>query len=503
MKRFLTLTLAALMLLSTLAACSSGDTSTTDTTAAPAETTVAPAETADPNYDANGYLKDDLDPSLKFGGEKFTLLYWEDVERLEFEAADLNGDLINDALYHRNLTVEERLEIDFEWISTPGNYYNMTGFISKISNDINAGGSYDAFAGYSMTGATMAVQGLSRDLTRLDHINFEQPWWPEYLLDSATIDNRLYFATGDISTNVLHMMYCTLFNKDMAKEFNLEDLYAMVDNGTWTIDKMGELASVAYGDLNGNTTADTDDRFGLAIGRDIHFDAFFTGANIQAVAKDENDSLIPDPSFSAERTQSLLEKVVGIFHNNDYAAFPTKISGWNNIPFAEGRVLFTVDRNYITSSADFANSTVSYGVLPVPKYDEVQENYYACLGAPFTIYAVSTAIDDERANRAGAVLECMASESYRQVTPAVFEIAMKVRYASEDNDSRMYDIIRNGVLIELGRIFEKQVSGIDVYPRNNSVSGNTNWMSMMKVTEKQLTNALKKITDSIRSRTDY
>lgn len=176
MKKALALVLAMLLCLSVMVSCGNSNTNDTDkdTTTTSGEqgndpATTTTAETESP-YDANGYLKDDLNPALNYNGQTFTILYWKDVERIEFEVEDQTGDLIGDALYTRNATVEERLGIDFEWIGTLGNYNNQAAFVNQIANDVNSGGEYDCFAGYSMSAATIALQGLSRNLMEVDNI---------------------------------------------------------------------------------------------------------------------------------------------------------------------------------------------------------------------------------------------------------------------------------------------------------------------------------------------
>ena len=58
-----------------------------------------------------------------------------------------------------------------------------------------------------------------------------------------------------------------------------------------------------------------------------------------------------------------------------------------------------------------------------------------------------------------AILECMASESYRTVSPALFEVALKVKYAGDNDASEMYDIIRGSNVFDIGRIFNDSVNG--------------------------------------------
>ena len=511
LKRTLAILLASLMLISAMVSCGKSDVvdnteQTNMTTATPdgsevvsenTTVTTTVAETENP-YDENGYLKDDLNPELDYKGEVFTILYWSDVERIEFEVESQTGDLIGDALFNRNAAVEERLGIDFEWIGTLGNNANKNAFVAVAENDVKSGGEYDVFAGYSMTGASIALQGLSRNLMDVEHINFDQPWWPDTLIELATINDRLYFCSGDISTNMLHMMYCTLYNKDFATELGIGNLYEMVDKGTWTLDKMAELASSSYSDLNGDTIRDVGDRYGVSVAITTNFDAFYPGGGLNVIEKDANGTPVVSDDFYSEKAHALLGKVVAMFHETNYAAFPESVSGWGLKPFAEGRVLFLVDRNYVTSSGDFADTNVNYGVLPVPKFDESQENYHTCLSFPYTMYSISIATDDAKADMAGAVLECMASESYRQVTPAVFEIAMKLKYSGGDDDARMYDIVRDSVHIDLGRVFNTPLQSIDwsVF-RYGCRDGNPNWSSNANVQGRVMEKLMAKIVETL------
>ena len=72
----------------------------------------------------------------------------------------------------------------------------------------------------------------------------------------------------------------------MAEELNIGNVYEMVDNGTWTLDKMAELGSVAYSDVNGDSKCDTGDKYGIGLGNVIHFDAYYTAAGLCTVTKD-------------------------------------------------------------------------------------------------------------------------------------------------------------------------------------------------------------------------
>ena len=100
----------------------------------------------------------------------------------------------------------------------------------------------------------------------------------------------------------------------------------------------------------------------------------------------------------------------------------------------------------------------------------------------------------------GAMLECMASEAYRQVTPAVFETAMKLKYSSGDNDAMMYDLIRNGISFDTGRIFCEPLDKLTFSAFREACNLATpHWASIMKAKGKILQKRLDTLIETLDS----
>ena len=486
MKKLLALIMSLLMVLFVLSACA--DNKDTDPEVSTSEQSETQPSTEGPRVDAGGYLLDDVPDGLNFN-ETVTILYWSDVEMPEFFVEEMMGDNVDDAIYNRNLDTETRLGIKLEWVGEKGNYDNRANFVNKAQNSVNSGGEYDIFAGYSMTGATLAVNGLAQDLNTLDYLDFSKPWWPESLIGQATMNGKLYFASGDISTNMLHMMYAVFFNKQMLTDFDLENPYELVQNGKWTYTKMFEMATDIYMS-SGSPTPTIDDRYGFATSA-IHFDAFFTGAGFTTIEKDANGRLMISPLFNTERTVKLLEDICDFMWNSGDAYY-----GATGDIFRRGNTLFTLDRSYMALLRK-DEITFDYGILPVPKFEEAQEKYVTCLGFPYTMYSISIASKIPTAT--AATLEVLCSEAYRKTTPMLFENTMKYRYTSDNESAQMYDIIRESVSIDIGRIFsmELQEQSWRIFRtacQNNAASS---WSSSYKSGAKIIDAALRKINDSL------
>ncbi|MBQ3636944.1 MAG: hypothetical protein II953_01150 [Clostridia bacterium] len=443
------------------------------------------------------YPSDGLPKDLSFDGTTVTTFGWSGPVLVEFYVEEQNGEIVNDAVFARNLAVEERLGISLEYHLEPGAYDQRNDWVRVLSTSITAGdGAYDISGGYSMAGASLASKGMCVPLNDLDYLDFTKPWWPASLLDEATCGGKLYFCSGDISTYMIYYLYGVYFNQDLLAEYEeLENPYDLVQSGTWTLDKMASMAGGVYVDLNGDGTKDFGDRLGY-ITYSIFVDPFFFSCGLRTTEKDENDIPYLSPLFSGEKAHTVLEKVVemvnreGCLVGNGAEQIEPSYS-----VFKEGRGLFC--SHELTYAVNYLrDTTFTYGIVPYPKFDEEQQNYVTITSFPYTLYGIP--IDARDPAMSAAVLEAMASESFRTVSPALFENAFKVKYAQDEQSSLMYDLIRSTVSFDFGRVFNNDLGGLTYSLfRGAVVGGNTNWASTIKANEKVLNKQLEKLTKSL------
>ena len=456
----------------------SDDDATSNTTTTGGENaTEPPVETESP-YDVNGYLKDDLPEDLDLNQEKVTILYDSHSYAQEFESEGITGDLINDAIYNRNETVSSRLNVNMQFVGINGRN-DTSGFTAAVNNDVQSGAAeYDIIGTYSQLPAAFAMSGSIVDLMSLEYLNFDQPWWPATMVEQASIQNHLYFCTGDISTNLLWMMHVVFFNKDMINALKLEDPYTLVDDMKWTVDKMFEMTKGVYEDLNGNGIADSADRYGMTLYTQS-LDANFASAGLVCVDKDEQGYFKIADSLSSEKTVNLLTKFCEWVHESGDVIHDTS-TGVRAV-MGEGRSLFIEDRAFVAKDHLVGQDMFGYGIMPAPAYDSEQEGYITNVGYPHNIYCISSGISADRMNRAAAVLECLASEGYRQVTPALFETTMKVKYAEDEKTSEIYDMIKTNIDFDPARIYVKEF-GADLASlfKNSVIQNSTAWASRIK-----------------------
>ncbi len=486
--------LALLMLVCVCVACANDKDNSNDTTPNTQGGNTNPSDTDNPNGgdDTGTNLEgDDIPKDLNYNGKTITLLYWADREHEEFEVADQMGENVNDAIFNRNLTIEDRLGIDMQFRSTDGNASNVQNWVQYVNNSIQAGGGeFDVFACYSLSMAATAARGMCYNLLDddCDYLNFDKPWWPARLITEATINDKLYFASGDISANALYMMYVCYVNTDIQTEMGLPNVFELVENNEWTYEKFISMCSNVYIEQNGDGVKSVGDRFGYMTSG-IHVDPWFYGSGALIVDKDGAGNLQLSPSFSGERVIKTIEMLNNLLYNTQDALYTSKVN--HQIEFNNGNLLFAMDRCRI-SITKFDNIDLHFAVVPAPKYDSAQESFVTVMGNPFTLYGLPIDTKEDELSMLSAYLETYASESYRQVTPELYGVSLKTKYVQDSESAKMYDIIRENLTFDLGRLFSESLLGQGNF--RSAISGNSNnWASQAKAVAKQMPKKLDKL----------
>lgn len=479
--------ISAFLLISLLAAVScggDGEKANDDTTISD-DTTTAGQETT---------VQDSLPSDLNYGGETFTMLVNGSVGAPEFFVDEQNGDVVNDAIYDRNARVSERLNVNFKFIEEPGAFNERKTFAQRVSQSVLANDStYDAVAGYSMAIASLAADNMLIDLNSTEYIDLAKPWWSQNLMSQSSVNGKLYFASGDISTTLTYMMYAMYFNKNIMAANNIEEPYDLVLDGKWTLDKLLELSTGVYQDLNGDGQKKVDDDlFGLETYA-VYVDPYFYSCGLRTTELDADGVPQISTLFGSEQTQALIEKLVNAF----FATNDCVISGYDSKElykyFEQNRFMFSA-REVQYGVTNLRNADFEYGILPMPKWDEAQEDYYTIASFPYSLYCIP--LDAKNSDMSSAVLEALASESSKLITPAVFEVALKVKYSSDDKMAQMYDIIRASMTYDFGRVFTDNLDSLTYSMFRDSVVGeNTNWASTYAKKEKTLQSKMDKLLE--------
>ena len=443
MKKMLSLLLALLMLASLLVACAETNDPEGETQGAQSE-----AETGDPNY------TDDV-PELSFGGETVTILsrdkFGVNDEFYAESNTDTQSDVVANAVYNRNMNIEDRLGVTLEMLM------DDTDPTAKHSTAVKSGSSdYDIVADSTYVIIQAVLKGEFLNLRDLQYVDLDKYYWTQGYNDIVSFgeNNKQYLASGALAISMFRYMFVTVYNREVFNDLGETDLYEVVNNGEWTLDYQNQIIADRYQDT-GTTVNKKDDRdmYGLITGDTVSVDPYCVAGAIQLVSKNEDGEWYYNTEKFA-RTVDLCEKVQALYNNPSTYVFKGATlddTGLTNIveAFASSKSMMATVQVFAleTNVGDLAE--FDYGIAPMPKFDENQENYATYVQDQVTGIGVSSAISDEDTMAMmGAVLECMASESYATVVDAYYSTALSYQYLQNPESKEMLDLIYNSLTFD-------------------------------------------------------
>ncbi len=93
-----------------------------------------------------------------------------------------------------------------------------------------------------------------------------------------------------------------------------------------------------------------------------------------------------------------------------------------------------------------------YGIIPYPKYDENQPEYKTMADGYHSVLAVPKTVKDTEF--VGTIVEALSAETWKTVTPTLYEIALKTRYLRDSESKEVLDLIIDGRTFDFGFIYD-------------------------------------------------
>ena len=275
------------------------------------------------------------------------------------------------------------------------------------------------------------------------------------MVESSTINDKLYFASGAISTTDTRQTFILSVNLEMVDSLEINDPRQLVKDNAWTLEKFYEMCTDVYQDTDTTNTPgkDSSDIFGYASVDNVMGDGFFTGAGLKYLSTDNTGKLVIAPEFKSEKTYNLSETLMGKFKSdNNY--FYNFDDGKNFSILNQGRALF-MSTTFGLIVDNKSNIDYNYGYLPYPKYNSDQTEYYSNSGFPFSMWCMTNMCIGDMGERAAYVMEALASGGYRTVQPEVYE---QIQYEGNTDaiNLEMFEIILAAKTYDMGRIFHNQ-----------------------------------------------
>ena len=443
LKKTLCLLLAFLVLLSSAAVftgCGEGDQPNAET----GKTTTAPAD-----EDETGEVDHRFD-GIDYKGREFRIYTsansvgsMGNSNFLIEGDPELDGNLVNDAVMERNVAVEEALGVELVFIQTDVGQMDVQADIMKYSS----GGldEFDLIINDIFGLGTLVISGHFRNVLEPEcEFDFDRPYWyRDFMEDLRMMDGYQFVLAGDFFADILRSAHLLLLNKNLYTDYYnrpADEVYDYVTNFEWTYDKMNEIITDKYMDLNHNNVVDRGDRFGYINGGSWGwFIPFSVSGNPPYIVRDEEGV----PSFSlheGDRANTLATKMGMIIHNDSTC-----------LEFGDGSMLtaFTNGECLIASGERMGSlenpilrqMESDAAVLPYPMLFSGDEKYVTSAHDTTEMGFILTTVKDLAF--VSVVTEVLNRETAKTVIPKYYGESLQLQCVDDEKASAMLDVIHD------------------------------------------------------------
>ncbi|MBQ3592500.1 MAG: hypothetical protein II979_11215, partial [Clostridia bacterium] len=363
-------------------------------------------ETEDP---IAGRTLQDAVPELDFGGAEFRSIVQESTP-YDIYVAESTGDTLNDSIFNRNKTIEERFNV----VIAEAAAKNHGQIASEVKAVVTAGDdAYDLVLGQMEESGKNALEGYFRNWYDIPHVNFENPWYPKSLVQDgiASVNGKMYVAMSDLCISYAEQTWSIAYDKVQADNYGITNVYETVREGKWTIDKLMEWTENIYTDVNNDGAKDAGDFYGyLHQATGCHLAGYLYGFDQRTV---DVQGETPVMILNTEKTVSIFEKLYRLNQfPGTFDVAGTSFRQRDMFP-AGGAVFATMQLGHCYNHMrEFENP---YGIIPFPKWEEAQAEYYSIVDAGCNIIAVL--MTAQNTEMIGALVEALSAESWRSVMP--------------------------------------------------------------------------------------
>lgn len=397
-------------------------------------------------------------PSTKFSGATFTILtretdtaYWNVKD---IYAEQEIGEAFNDAVFKRNSLVNERLDVNIKGIPV-----NDSTVVQDIDKVVKAGtDDYQLVADDLFFLAPMAVTGTFLDFASLPTVDLTVPCWNSFVNDALTVAHKQFFAVGDLNIRFNDSSWIIMFNKSLAQDLGFGNQYQDVLDGNWTLDMLHANCKTATKDLNGDGMMDETDQWGACNEYSI-FQALYAAAGQRSFTKDASTDLPVCVMDASSNQIEIMQSIYDFITDNnaqikseDYVKKYPK-DPWTPVNvkiFSDGRSLYYLCSTMSVGTMRGMND--DFGLIPLPKYDTEQSEYYDTISYrnPEVIATLASVKDTQMT---GAVIQAMCLASTSTTRPAYYDVLLKGKYVRDDESVAMLDIIFKNMILDIGLAF--------------------------------------------------
>ena len=388
----------------------------------------------------------------------------------EIYSEEMGVDKIGDAVYKRNSELESTYNctIHQELNEKPA---------TAVKEQLLAGEYQFDYIYTSVSSLRpLSASNLLVDFKELDQVDLEKAWWDQNAIEGLSIAGKAFYVTGALGTMDERASWIMYFNKDIIEKARLESPYTLVREGKWTIDKMYEYMMATKQDLDGDGI--------YTIGKDLFGYIGEPLNNWMHVAACNCHLSRITSSGEIEIPATVNDEILTAWA----ALRPVLTSEYRDVADSGSRFRAGKGAFYSCLSGSILNmsknETLNFGVIPLPKLNEEQEEYWTsinsswCLG--FAIPVTTDQAPDAESNgftsgreQAAYFLEAMAYKSMGTLEPAFYEQVIKHQVIKDEDSMEMMDIALKNKVYDPVVIFNFGKIGTSLFSDAGSNGGVT------------------------------
>ena len=393
------------------------------------------------------------------------------------------GDLIADDIFDRSAWIEENYGVTLT--CTYMSYLNLPTTVSALVS--SGSDEYHLVDDFGHGTINLFGKNFFYNLADIEYIDFEKPWWVDGAVNALSIGDYVEFVASDmliLDKGATAMMF---YNIPMATDLGITGMYDDVRNYEWTIETLAEYAELGLRET-GNDVLDHEDIYGIANGDDpvtfLYYGAGFHLVNFDGV----------EFYYEYGSSEETFDVMITILEEIMYADFfwngwltRSEVQGDDQPSFKDDESLFSFGMAKNCNSMRDMES--SYGILPIPMYDDNQETYYSQVSPHHdSMFAVPVSLKEEVLPKIGATLELLGYYSYYEVYPDFYDVVIQGRGTRDAESKEMLEIAFANRTYDLGMIYDP-VGFADKVLRYTQ-TGNSNVASFFEQYQSQLEAAM-------------
>lgn len=375
----------------------------------------------------------------------------------DFWVESISSDRIETAVFQRNERIQEDFNVNIQQVLSQEDQR------TQIRNAYFSGSAYESAIVLASDALTLASESLLEDLNKQTNLHLDMPYWDANSVEQLSLGGNLYFVSGDSNINTLDNSVVTVFNKNLLEQYpDLESPYDMVDNGTWTMAGMMEMANIVTVDLNSDGAISTDDQVGY-FSYNTSGTYYYYAAGQRVSTNDETG--YPIITAGETMTINVVDYLFSILNPAQNGNTVRGESIERKAMFQTNRVLFT-DMLLWDVRKQIRPLNVDYGIVPPPLYSEAQSRYYSLVYFQDCVHLWTLPKTYTDLDKATLMMEVFAAYSTDTTMDAYYNQTLSYYAARDPKSIEMLDIVRNSQTYDIALGYDW--GGFMIFLRNIS-----------------------------------